>query len=244
MAWRNLTYFAIVLPAYLPLFATAVPPWRNYRTRYLSGWQTWLPAMLIVAALMAVLDAFSVAQGWWVFNREFFTPPYPAGVPLAELMFFGGAVFFIRFIVVAIEWTPAPSWVHGQVVHRRPLLLTISLIISMVYVYAWLDGQHPRTILEFGFMYVLSTLLLAATPAFWRRETWATIIVAVALLFVMDSVMNSLGTFTHIPGAGTGILVFGLFPLEDIPYALSVIQLMLAAPHLFKQALTSSAPSG
>lgn len=239
MAWRNFTYYAIVLPAYLPLLATAVPAWRGYRTRYLSQWQTWLPAMLIVAALMAVLDAFSVAQGWWVFQRDFFTPPYLAGVPLAELMFFAGAVFFIRVIVVAVEWTPAPSFLHKPVRHQRRLLLALFI----PYLYAWLDGEHPRTILEFGFMYVLSTLLLATTPAFGRRETWATIAVALVLLFVMDSVMNSLGTFVHTPGAGTGVLVFGLFPLEDIPYALSVIQLMLAAPHLFRQAVTSAGSS-
>jgi len=236
MAWRNLTYFAIVLPAYLPLLAAAVPGWPAYRSRYLNGWRDWLPAMFIVAALMAVLDAFSVAQGWWVFQRELFTPPYPAGVPLAELMFFAGAVFFIRFIVVAIDWLPAPSWVHGEFVHRLPLLLTVGTIIFLSYLYAWIDGTHPRTVLEFGFMYVLSTLLLAATAAFGRRETWATITVALVLLFVMDSVMNALGTFVHTPGAGTGFLVLGLFPLEDIPYALSVIQLMLAAPHLLRQA--------
>src|SRR5688572_9300752 len=147
MAWRNFTYYAIVLPAYLPLLATAVPAWRGYRTRYLPQWQTWLPAMLIVAALMAVLDAFSVAQGWWVFQRDFFTPPYLAGVPLAELMFFAGAVFFIRVIVVAVEWTPAPSFLHKPVRHQRRLLLALSI----PYLYAWLDGEHPRTILEFGF---------------------------------------------------------------------------------------------
>ena len=51
MAWRNLTYYAIVVPAYLPLLAAAVPAWAGYRKRYLSGWRTWLPAMLIVAAV-------------------------------------------------------------------------------------------------------------------------------------------------------------------------------------------------
>jgi lycopene cyclase domain-containing protein len=244
MAWRNLTYYAIVLPAYLPLLAAAIPRWQGYRTRYLSGWRDWLPSMLIVAALMAVLDAFSVAQGWWVFNREFFTPPYAAGVPLAELMFFVGAVFFIRFIVVAVEWARAPSWIHGPVRHRRRLLLTLSVVILIVYAYAWIDGRHPRTIVEFGFMYVLSALLLAITAAFWRRETWTAIGTALVLLFVMDSVMNSLGTFVHTAGAGTGILVLGLFPIEDIPYALSVIQLMIAAPHLLRLARRSAAASG
>jgi lycopene cyclase domain-containing protein len=244
MAWRNLTYYAIVLPAYLPLLATLVPAWAGYRTRYLSQWQTWLPSMLIVAALMAVLDAFSVAQGWWVFQRHYFTPPYFAGVPLAELMFFAGAVFFIRFIVVVTDMARSPSWLHGQVRHRRRLALTLTTLIFLGYAYAWLDGRHPRTILEFGFMYVLATLLLAVTPAFWRRETWTAVITALALLFVMDSVMNSLGTFVHNPGAGTGILVFGLFPIEDIPYALSVIQLLIAAPHLSAQAVRSARASG
>jgi len=233
---RNLTYLAIVLPAYLPLLATVVPWWEGYRARYLAGWRDWLPAMLIVAALMAVLDAFSVAQGWWVFNREFFTPPSVAGVPLDELMFFAGAVFFIRFIVVAVEWLPASSWLRGPIGHRRRLLLIVGAVMVAAYLSAWFASPYPRTVLEFGFMYVLSTLLLASTPAFWRRETWASIVCALALLFVMDSVMNSLGTFTHAAGAGTGIMVFGLFPIEDIPYALSVIQMLIAAPHLWQQA--------
>ena len=85
-------------------------------------------------------------------------------------------------------------------------------------------------------MSVLATLLLAATPAFWRRETWVSVGVAVGLLFVMDSVMNGLRTFVHTAGVGTGIAVLGLFPLEDIPYALTVILLLIAAPHLWRQA--------
>lgn len=236
MSWRNLTYLAIVLPSYLPLLATLVRGWEGYRTRYFAGWRDWLPAMLTVAALMAVLDAFSVAQGWWVFNPEFFTPPAVAGVPLAELMFFAGAVFFIRVIVVAVEWLPAPSWLRGPIRHRRRLLLVVGALAIGAYVCAWFASPHPRAVLEFGFMYVLSTLLLAATPAFWRRDAWVTIVCGLALLFVMNSVMNGLGTFTHAAGAGTGITVFRLFPIEDLPYALSVIQLLLAAPHLWHQA--------
>jgi lycopene cyclase domain-containing protein len=235
LTWRNMTYYAIVLPAYLPLLASAVPGWSGYRRRYLDGWRAWLPSMLLVAALMAVLDAFSVAQGWWVFNQEYFTPPSVAGVPLAELMFFAGAVFFIRFIVVAVAWLPLPRPLRGPVGNPRLLLAATGTTALASYVYAWLDGTHPRTIIEFGFMYVLSTLLLATTPYFWRREAWVSIGIALGLLFVMDSVMNGLGTFSHLPGAGTGVKV-GLFPLEDIPYALSVIQLLIAAPYLWRRA--------
>lgn len=236
VTWRNLTYLAIVLPAFLPLLATAVPAWSGYRRRYLAGWVDWLPAMLTAAALMAVLDAFSVAQGWWVFDRRYFTPPTFAGVPLAELLFFAGAVFFVRFVVVAT----AALGPGGVVRRRRLLLAVIGAVAAASYLYAWLDGTHPRTVLEFGFMYVLSTLLLATTPAFWTRATWAGIGVALALLFVMDSVMNGLGTFAHAAGAGTGVRVFGLFPVEDVPYALAVIQLLIAAPYLWRQAAGSA----
>lgn len=226
MSWRNLTYYAIVLPAFLPLAACVVPGWKGYRARYLDRWRRWLPAMLAVAALMAVLDAFSVAQGWWVFNLGFFTPPSVAGVPLAELLFFVGAVFFIRFVVVAAQWQP---WIKGPTGHLLPV--TTGALAVASYLAAWTLADYPRAVFEFGFLYPLSTLLLAATPAFRRRETWVAVITALCLLFAMDSVMNSLGTFTHAPGAGTGLLVFGVFPLEDIPYALGVIQLLIAAPH-------------
>jgi lycopene cyclase domain-containing protein len=232
----HLTYLAIVLPAYLPLLATLVPGWRRYRRCYLAGWPDWLPAMMIVAALLAVVDAFSVSQGWWVFDERFFTPPIVAGVPLAELMFFVGAVFFVRFVVVGVGPVARRLGVSGRVDSRRRLLAVVGALTVAAYGYAWCNATHPRAVLEFGFMYVLSTLLLAATPAFWRRETWLAIAVALGLLFVMDSVMNRLGTFVHAPGAGTGIMVFGLFPLEDIPYALTVIQLLIAAPHLWRQA--------
>ena len=213
VSWRNLTYLAIVLPAYLPLLATAVPAWRHYRRRYFAGWPDWLPAMMIAAALMAVLDAFSVAQGWWVFDERYFTPPVFAGVPLAELMFFAGAVFFIRFIVIAVDHVAGRHRLSGRVENRRRLVALLGTLTVASYGYAWLDGTHPRTVLEFGFMYVLSTLLLATTPYFWRRETWIAIGVALGLLFVMDSVMNGLGTFAHTSGIGTGISLFGLFPL-------------------------------
>jgi len=236
VSWRNLTYLAIVLPAYLPLLATAVPGWRRYRWRYLAGWREWLPAMMVVAALMSVLDAFSVAQGWWVFDARYFTPPNVAGVPLAELMFFAGAVFFVRFIVVSVDDIAPRYGLSGPVDRRRLLVGVVGTLTVIGYGYAWLNAAHPRTVLEFGFMFVLSTLLLATTPSFWRRETWLGIGIALGLLFIMDSVMNGLGTFTHTPGVGTGITVFGLFPLEDLPYALTVIQLLIAAPHLWRQA--------
>lgn len=236
VSWRDLTYLAIVLPAYLPLVAVAVPGWRRYRQRYLHSWTDWLPATMTVAALMAVLDAFSVAQGWWVFDQRYFTPPVVAGVPAAELMFFVGAVFFLRFVVVGVDVVAGRYRLFGPVDRRRMLVWVVGTVAVSAYGYAWFNAAHPRTVLEFGFMFVLSTLLLAATPAFWRRETWVAIGVALALLFVMDSVMNGLGTFVHRPGVGTGITVFGLFPLEDIPYALTVIQLLVAAPHLWRHA--------
>jgi lycopene cyclase domain-containing protein len=238
ISWRNLTYLAIVLPAYLPLLATTVPGWRRYRRHYLAGWRDWLPAMMIVAALMAVVDAFSVSQGWWVFDERYFTPPVVAGVPLAELMFFAGAVFFVRFIVVGVDRGARRLGWSGRVDRGRRLLAVIGALTVAGYAYAWFNPAHPRTVLEFGFMFVLSTLLLAATPYFWRRETWLAIAVALGLLFVMDSVMNRIGAFVHTPGVGTGIRVFGLFPVEDIPYALTVIQLLIAAPHLWRQAVS------
>jgi len=242
--WRRLTYLAIVLPAYLPLLAAAVPGWRRYRRRYLAGWPDWLPAMMIVAALMAVVDAFSVAQGWWVFDQRYFTPPIVAGVPFAELLFFAGAVFFIRFIIVWVDGFARRVGVSGRVASRRRLLMVVGALTVAGYGFAWFNAAHPRTVVEFGFMSVLSTLLLAATPAFWRRETWVGIGVALGLLFVMDSVMNHLRTFIHTAGVGTGITVFGLFPLEDIPYALTVIQLLIAAPHLWRQAKAHSRADG
>ncbi len=236
VTWRNLTYLAIVLPAYLPLLATAIPGLSGYRRRYLAGWPEWLPAMLVVAALMAVVDAFSVSQGWWVFEGRYFTPPVFAGVPLAELLFFVGAVFFVRFIVVAVGGVAGRGAPSGPIGHRRLLVAGVGALVLGSYLYAWSSTAHPRTVLEFGFMYVLSTLLLAATPAFWRRETWLSIGVALVLLFGMDSVMNRIGTFRHTAGAGTGVKVLGLFPLEDLPYALTVIQLLIAAPPLWRQA--------
>jgi lycopene cyclase domain-containing protein len=235
-SWRRLTYLAIVLPAYLPLLATVVPGWRGYRRRYLAGWRDWLPAMMIVAALMAVVDAFSVSQGWWVFDERYFTAPIVGGVPLAELLFFAGAVFFIRLVVVWIDGVTRHRAVSSSVTARRRILAVAGALTAAVYGFAWFNTAHPRTVLEFGFMSVLSTLLLATTPYFWRRETWVGIGVAVGLLFVMDSVMNHLRTFVHTAGVGTGIRVLGLFPLEDIPYALTVIQLLIAAPHLWRRA--------
>lgn len=236
VTWRNLTYLAIVLPAFLPLLACAVPAWREHRRRYLAGWRDWLPAMTVVAALMAVLDAYSVAQGWWAFDLRFFTPPVVRGVPLAELMFFLGAVFFIRFVVVAVDRLTRGRALYGPVVHRRRLVIIMAAVVLGSYSYGWASTAHPRTLMEFGFMYPLSTLILATTAGFRRRETWVGVVVALALLFVMDSVMNRVGAFTHTPGVGTGIGAFGLFPIEDIPYALTVIQLLIAAPHLWRQA--------
>jgi lycopene cyclase domain-containing protein len=236
VAWRHLTYTAIVLPAYLPLVAVAVPGWHRYRRHYLDGWRDWLPAMTLVAALMAVVDAFSVAQGWWAFDRRYFTPPVVAGVPIAELMFFAGAVFFVRFLVVAADRLTRGRALGRPVVHRGRLLAVVGTLAGGSFLFAWFNSAHPRTLVEFGFMVVLSTLLLATTPDFWRRETWVCVGAGLVLLFVMDSVMNGLGTFTHTPGVGTGVRVFGLFPVEDIPYALTVIQLLLAAPHLWRRA--------
>jgi lycopene cyclase domain-containing protein len=153
-------------------------------------------------------------------------------------------VFFVRFIVSGVDGLARRHGWSGPVDRRRLLAGVVATIAVSGYGYAWFSAAHPRTVLEFGFMFVLSTLLLATTAAFWRRETWIAIGVALGLLFVMDSVMNRLGTFVHSPDAGTGILVFGLFPLEDIPYALTVIQLLIAAPYLWRQAYAAQRADG
>jgi hypothetical protein len=214
-------YWLVVMA---PVAAVAVLSlWPAFRRRYWDRPGSWLPGMLLGAALLALDGVFSAAAGFWEFTDERFAPQRYLGLPAAEWpFFFAGAVAGVRLVWVL------SSFVRGTV-DARPFW---AAVVLAGVVFGLVHHERARTVYVCALALPLAVGLALSTVEFRRRETQAFFAIGFLLFLPMDILMNALGSFAHDDTTRSGWeLPYGT-PVEDLPYIVVVLAVLRFLPVL------------
>ncbi|GIJ50660.1 hypothetical protein Val02_75460 [Virgisporangium aliadipatigenens] len=216
-----LAYWIIVAAPVLVVAGLSL--WPLFRRHYWERTGSWLPGMLLGAALLAVDGVFSAAAGFWEFTDLRFPPSRFLGLPPAEWpFFFAGAVFGVRLV-----WVLA-GFFRGVVDARA--FWGVVAVLSVAYGLVWWD--RPRTVYVCALALPLAVGLALSTVEFRRWETQAFFAIGFLLFLPMDILMNGMGSFAHDEAMKSPWeLPYGT-PVEDLPYIMVVLVVLRFLPVL------------
>jgi lycopene cyclase domain-containing protein len=226
-----MTYFGfllrfLVIPILLFL---AITYWDNKRnkqmTSFYSGRAAWIG--IAVHVLLAVVyttpwDNYLVATGVWYYNPDLVTGILLGYVPIEEYTF-----FVLESILAGLWWwflarRLAPPRKEFQ--PNRPFVYLSTCILGFLWLfftYLFFFGSPDWTYLSIILFWALPPIilqLLFGADILWhyRKLVFWSIFVPGLYLSLMDIVALTDTTWSISPEQTTGILFFGILPLEEV----------------------------
>ena len=226
-----MTYFGFLLrflliPILIFLFITL---WDNQRNKQIPGFHNgravWIGIaihVLLAALYTTPWDNYLVATGVWYYNPDLVTGLVIGYVPIEEYTF-----FVVETILSGLWWwflarrLPLPKTEfkpNKLIVYVSACLL---LVTWMIFIYLFFGDNKPLTYLSIILFWALPAILpqlLFGADILWhyrRLVTWA-ILIPGTYLSLTDIVALKATTWSISPTQTTGILLFGILPLEEI----------------------------
>lgn len=226
-----MTYFGfllrfLVIPILLLLFIT----WRE-KERPTPGFKKSLVwTGILVHVFLAVVyttpwDNYLVATGVWYYNPELVTGLVLGYVPIEEYTF-----FVLETILAGLWWwflarrIPGPSAPFPKKGSKIRWGSAISLIVFwLIWVYLFFWGADSWNYLSITLMWALPAILpqfIFGADILWyyRRLVFLTIFIPGAYLSLMDIIALRATTWSISPDQTTGVLFFGILPLEEVVF--------------------------
>ena len=226
-----MTYFGFLLrflliPILIFLFITL---WDNKRNKQIPGFRNgraiWIG--IAVHVLLAVVyttpwDNYLVATGVWYYNPELVTGLVIGYVPIEEYTF-----FIVETILSGLCWwflarrlaPPKNGFKPNKLfVYLSSYLLLLTWVI---FTYLFFSNNKPITYLSIILFWALPAILpqlLFGADILWHYRklvTWA-ILIPGTYLSLVDIVALKATTWSISPTQTTGILFFGVLPLEEV----------------------------
>ncbi len=226
-----MTYFGFLLRfLVLPILALLVMTWLDWRARRpLRGFDAGRIAFGIgLHVLLAVVyttpwDNYLVATGVWSYNPALVTGIVFGYVPLEEYTF-----FVLETILAGLWWIflarrmSAPSEFKPSTTGR----ITAAGLLVAAWVWSavtFFGGDPSLTYLPITLFWALPALfpqLLFGADILWhhRRLVAAAILPLGAYLSLMDILALKATTWSISPAQTTGVLFFGILPLEEVVF--------------------------
>jgi lycopene cyclase domain-containing protein len=235
-----MSYFSFLLRfVILPILVLlAIALWDNKRNKQINGFRNGRAVwgaigihIFLAVAYTTPWDNYLVATGVWYYNPDLVTGIVIGYVPIEEYTF-----FVVETILAGLWWwflarrlslTPNPSRVGRGGFVPNKLLVYVS---TCVLIFAWMISSY---LLFFGaakWTY-LSITLFWALPAIlpqlvfgadilwhYRRLVFWAIAIPGAYLSLMDIVALSETTWSISETQTTGLLFFGILPLEEVVF--------------------------
>jgi lycopene cyclase domain-containing protein len=245
-----MTYFGFLLRfLVIPILVfLAVGYWDNKRNKQIHGFRNgravWMGiAVHVLLALVYTTpwDNYLVATGVWYYNPELVTGIVLGYVPIEEYTF-----FVLETILTGLWWwflarrlSPPPmgdcealreerSGVQENFSANKPLVyLSTCVLVSLwiVFTYLFFFGPANWTYLSILLFWALPPIviqLLFGADILWhyRRLVFWALFVPGMYLALMDIIALKHTTWSISPAQTTGILFFGILPLEEAVFFL------------------------
>jgi lycopene cyclase domain-containing protein len=209
----------------------AISFWDNKRNKQMNGFHNggavWIG--ITIHILFAVVyttpwDNYLIATNVWYYNPELVTGWVISYVPIEEYTF-----FVLETILAGLWWwflarrisPPQPEFT----LNKFPIYVSTCLFISLwlLFTYLFFFGPVKWTYLSITLFWALPPIiiqLLFGADILWhyRKLVFWAILIPGTYLSLIDIVALKETTWSISPSQTTGILFFGLLPLEEIVF--------------------------
>lgn len=232
-----MTYFGFLLRfVFIPiLILLAITLRDEKRGKQIHGFRNgravWIAIgihIFLAVAYTTPWDNYLVATGVWYYNPELVTGILLGYVPIEEYTF-----FILETILAGLWWwflarsltLPSPNGRGGFVPNKRLIYLSGSLLICVwiIFTYLFFFGETKWTYLSITLFWALPAILpqlLFGADILWhyRKLVFWAIAVPGTYLSLMDIIALKDTTWSISPTQTTGILFFGILPLEEVVF--------------------------
>jgi lycopene beta-cyclase len=241
-----MTYFGFLLRfVFIPILIFLAIAWWDERRgkqipNFRNGRAVWIA--IGVHVLLAVVyttpwDNYLVATGVWYYNPKLVTGLVIGYVPIEEYTF-----FVVETILAGLWWmylgrrlslTPsplsspkgAPAGRGGFVPNKFLVYVSTCILVSvwLLFTYLFFFGAPKWTYLSITLFWALPAILpqlLFGADILWhyRKLVFWAIMVPGTYLSLMDIVALKETTWSISPAQTTGVLFFGVLPLEEVVF--------------------------
>jgi len=228
-----MTYFGFLLRfLVIPILVfLAITYWDNKRNRQIHGFRNRGAAWIGIAVhvLLAVIyttpwDNYLVATSVWYYNPELVTGLVLGYVPIEEYTF-----FVLETILAGLWWwflarrLPPPAGNFRPT--KSPVYLSTFVLAALwlLFTYLFFFGGSEWTYLSIILFWALPPIfiqMLFGADLLWhyRKLVIWSILVPGMYLSLMDIVALKDTTWSISPSQTTGILFFGILPLEEVVF--------------------------
>ena len=237
-----MTYFGFLLRfVFVPiLIFLAITWWDERNNKQIQGFRNGRAVWTAIAihVLIAVLyttpwDNYLVATGVWYYNPELVTGLLIGYVPIEEYTF-----FVVETILAGLWWWFLARRLHSPLTAREGqgaragftpnktlIYAATSVLIAvwLVFTYLFFFGEEKWTYLGITLFWALPAIVpqfLFGADILWhyRKLVFWAIFVPGTYLSLMDIVALDATTWSISKSQTTGILFFGILPLEEVVF--------------------------
>jgi lycopene beta-cyclase len=228
-----MTYFGFLLRfLVIPiLIFLAITIWDNKNSKPAHGFQNgravWIA--ILVHVILAVVyttpwDNYLVATGVWYYNPALVTGIIFGYVPIEEYAF-----FVLETILACLWWwflerrisEPKENFQSSKI--GRIIAAGVLFFTWFIFTVLFLSDSQPTTYLSITLFWALPAIfpqLLYGADILWhhRKLVLLAILVPGTYLSLMDIIALADTTWSISPEQTTGILFFGILPLEEVVF--------------------------
>ena len=226
-----MTYFGFLLRfLVVPILVfLVITYWDNQRNRHLNGFRNgravWMGIaihVLLAVAYTTPWDNYLVATGVWYYNPDLVTGIVLGYVPIEEYTF-----FVLETILAGLWWWFLARWLPAPAETFKPnkslIYLSTCLLVALwlLFAYLFFFGAAGWTYLSIILFWALPPIIIQivfGADILWhyRRLVFWGIAVPGMYLSLMDIVALTDTTWSISPSQTTGVLFFGILPIEEV----------------------------
>lgn len=228
-----MTYFGFLLRfLVIPILVfVAITYWDHRRNKELNGFRNGRAVWIGIAihVLLAVIyttpwDNYLVATGVWYYNPELVTGLLLGYVPIEEYTF-----FVLETILAGLWWwflarrLPIPAGTFradkSLVYVSTCLLISLWLLFTYLFFFGTTNWTYLAIILFWALPPIIIQLLFGADILWhYRRLVFWGIAIPGTYLSLIDILALKETTWSISPDQTTGVLFFGILPLEEVVF--------------------------